>query len=229
MTGSHARFLILAGVASILTAVSTLMLIFLPDLYAPVADGLQGRMERVADPVYRLRSWVALVHPLLAFTAAAGVAIVLRPRAPILAAVGALAFGAWAFTEVAQQAMTLFAFDPWRQAWLAGDPATLASIEVRAAVYDGLWEAAYNLILLFFLIGCLSYGWALFGERTALPRTVGMFYGLAALLTITLMLIQLGGPDLLGSASKWAYAATQPLARLLIGVWLLRSARQPAG
>lgn len=214
----------LAAIASMASGLTTAALIFLPDLYAPVADGLAGRMQRVIDPAYAWRAWIALLHPLLAFTAAAGLAALYRERWPVLASLGLVAFGVWAFVEVAQQALTLFAFDPWRRAWLAGDETVRATIALRTAIYDGLWDAAYNLVLMAFLAGCLAFAVLTLRDRARLARVVGVFYALAAMLTAALLVSQLGGPDLLGSATKWVYAATQPLARVLLGVWLWRSA-----
>ncbi len=214
-----------AGIASILSAVTTLVLIFGPQFYAPVPDGIPGRMLRVTDTAYQLRAWVYLLHPFLAFTAALGVALALRHRAPAFALAGLLGFFLWALTEAGQQSLTLFAFDDWRRAWLAGDPAVRATIEVRAAVYDGLWEAAYSLLLFGIMLGSAFFAAILLRLPDTLSRVVGGFFALAALQSILIQSGELGGPVLAESIAFWVYPATQPLARLLIGLWLLRVAR----
>jgi hypothetical protein len=147
------NFYRVAGIASILSVATTLMLIFLPQFFASVAEGIPGRMQRVADPVYQLRAWAYQIHPFLVFTACLGLAAACRRASPALALGGILAFGLWAITEAAQQSLTLFAFDDWRRAWLAGDEAVRTSIDVRVAVYDGLWEAAYSLLLFGIILG----------------------------------------------------------------------------
>lgn len=222
MTAAAGGLLRAAAIASVATAATTLLLIFLPDFYAPAED-FAGRMRRVADPAYQLRAWVYLVHPLLAFTAAYGVYLLLR-RASTLALPGLIGFGLWAGTEAAQQCLTLYAFDPWRRAWLAGDAAVRATMELRAAIYDGLWNAAYVLLLIGLLAGCLAYGIALL-RRASLARTVGAFYLAAALLTLTNLLPELGTPALPEPLGRWLYVAIQPLGRVLIGVLLWRAAR----
>jgi hypothetical protein len=68
------RFYRIAAAASLLSVVTTALLIFLPQFFAPVSDDLAGRMQRVLDPVYQVRSWAYLIHPFLVFMAAAGVA-----------------------------------------------------------------------------------------------------------------------------------------------------------
>ena len=96
-------------------------------------------------------------------------------------------------------------------------------MEMRAAVYDGLWEAAYSL-LFGIIIGSSFFGHpARCQIRFAggwRPLRIGCNpIGLAPV-------GQLGGPVLPESLGYWVYPATQPLARILIGLWLLRVARQ---
>ena len=226
MTALPPTFYRIAGIASILSAVTTLGLIFLPEFFAAQPESLTGRMQRVTDPVYQLRAWTYFVHPFLAFTAALGVALAMRYRSPALALAGLLGFFLWAITEAGQQSLTLFAFDDWRRAFLAGDPAVQATMEVRAAIYDGLWEAAYSLLLFGIILGSAFYAAMLLRLPDRLPRVVGAFYALAAIQSVLLQSGELGGPLLPESLAYWVYPATQPLARILIGLWLLRVARQ---
>lgn len=217
----------IAGIASIASAVTTLILIFGPSFFAPVTDGLAGRMQRVTDPAYQLRAWAYFIHPFLAFIAALGVAVACRRVAPALALGAILSVGLWAITEAGQQALTLFAFDDWRRAWLAGDPAVRATMEVRAAIYDGLWNATYSLILVAFIIGNALLSAIMFRLGDILSRVVGGFYAAAVILSIFYFSGQVGGPVLPeqpGSIGFWVYPAIQPIARVLIGVWLLRVA-----
>ena len=224
MTTFGPGFYRVAGVASIASAVTTLILIFMPEFYVPIAEGLPGRMQRVTDPAYQLRAWAYQIHPFLAFWAALGVAMAMRHRAPALALAGLLGFFLWASIEAAQQSLTLFAFDDWRRAWLAGDPAVRATIEVRTAIYDGLWEAAYSLLLFGIILGSSFFAVMLLRMPDTLSRVVGGFFALAAIQSILIQSGELGGPVLPESLAYWVYPATQPLARVLIGIWLLRVA-----
>jgi hypothetical protein len=209
------------AIASFLTVASTLGLIFLPDLFA-TGEGLEVRMRRVTETPYVIRAWVYLLHPIAVFTAALAIALRLRRYAGLVLP-GLIGFAVWAVTETGQQTMTLFMFDRWRRAWLAGDGAVRATMEVRAAVYDGLWDASYNLLLIGFLIGCAFYAAAML-RLPGLSRIVGLFYAAAALLTFSIMVVEVGGPSLPPLLDRWLYPATQPLARLLIGVWLWKHA-----
>jgi hypothetical protein len=219
-TPSFYRF---AAILSVASAVTTLGLIFLPGMMAP-ADDFAARMARVNDPVYRLYAWVYFAHPLLVVTAALAVAMRLRREAASLVVPGLLAFLLWGSTEAAQQALSLFAFNPWRIAWLAGDPAVRATMEARTAMYDGLWNAMYFLLIVGFFIANALYAVAMW-RRGGLSRVVGAFYAAAAGLTLQIIVVEVGGAQLLPDALDfWLYPLVQPLARTLIGVWLWRHA-----
>jgi hypothetical protein len=214
-----------AAVCSLISAITTLLLIFLPSWYAP-AEGFNGRMARVNDPAYVWRSWVYLLHPFLVLMAALGMTVRIRPQAPGAALVGFLGFVLWGFTEAAQQTLTLFAFDRWRVAYLAADEALRAQIRIQVAVYDGLWDALYVLLLLGFALGNLLLGIALV-RQAGFSRIVGAFLLAAFFLTLTILSGEVGGPTLPGPLDRWTYPAIQPLGRTLIALWLFRAAQQP--
>lgn len=215
-TPSFYRF---AAVCSILSAITTLGLIFLPGMMAPAGD-FAARMARVNDPVYQLYAWVYFVHPFLVVAAALGVSMRLRREAPSLVIPGLVAFLLWGATEAGQQALTLFAFNPWRLAWLAGDPVVRATMEARTAVYDGVWNAMFFLLIVGFLIANSLYALALW-RRPGLSRLVGALYAAAAILTLQIVVVEVGGGQLLPEALDfWVYPLIQPVARTLIGVWL---------
>jgi hypothetical protein len=212
-----------AAVCSWLSVATTLLLIFLPEWYTP-GNSFEARMARVQDPAYVLRSWVYLLHPFLVVTAALGVALRLRDVAPAWVLPGFLGFLLWGGTEAAQQALTLSTFDPWRLAYLAGDPAVRATMELRTALYDDLWDAMYVLLLIGFTLGNLLYARAALAIP-GLTRVLSVFYTLAALLTLSFLVPEFGGPSLPETLGFWLYPAVQPLGRALIGVWLWRAVR----
>jgi hypothetical protein len=214
------------GVAlcSILSAVTTLGLIFLPELYQP-AEGFEGRMRRVHDPAYVLRSWVYFVHPFMTFAAALGVGLRIRALRSAAAVIGIAGFALWACNEALQQTMTLFAFDRWRAAYFAADEATRAIIRSNAAMYDGLWDAFYFLLLTGFWIGNLVLGIALVRAGRGVTRLVGCFFLAAAALTLlTNIAPELRWWTVPEPLASWSYPAIQPLGRTLIGLWLWSAA-----
>jgi hypothetical protein len=206
------------AIASVLSAITTLLLIFLPRLYGPVS-GLEARIGVVSDPAYQLRAWIYFIHPFLVFGAALAVALRWRRNAPSWLLVGIIGFALWGVTEAAQQMLTLTVWDPWRKAWLAGNESVRATMALRVEIYDGLWDAMYSLLLVGFAIGNLCFMIALW-RSSGLTRVVASFYGFATLLTIALFLGNFGLPTLSKSITVWVYPLLQPFARVVIGVWL---------
>ena len=216
-----------AALCSIASALTTLGLIFLPGTL-PAADDFAARMARVNEPVYRLYAWVYFAHPFLVVMAALGVAMRLRREAASLVIPGLLAFLLWGATEAGQQALTLFAFNPWRVAWLAGEAEVRATMAARTALYDGLWNAMYFLLIVGFFIANALYAAAMW-RRRGFSRVVGGFFAAAAALTLSIIVVEVGGPQVLPDrVDFWLYPLVQPLARTLIGVWLWRHADEGA-
>ena len=216
------------AVCSILSAITTLGLIFLPDFYQPV-EGFEGRMRRVDDPAYALRSWVYLVHPFITFAAALGVGLRIRTVRAAAAIIGIAGFALWASNEALQQTMTLFAFDKWRAAYFAADEATRASIRANAAMYDGLWDAFYFVLLLGFSIGNLFLGIALVRAGAGVTRLVGCFFLAAVALTVlTNIAPELQWWTVPEPLARWSYPAIQPIGRTLIALWLWSAANEEA-
>ena len=213
-----------AAICSVLSAITTLGLIFLPNFFAPV-DGFEGRMGRVHDPVYTLRAWIYFIHPFLVVMAGLAIAMRVRFVAASFAVVGLLGFVLWGFTEAAQQTMTLFAFDKWRVAFAAADAATRAEIRTLTTMYDGLWDGMYFLILVGFAVGNFCLSVVLF-HLPGLSRVVGCFMFAAVLLTLTLIAREIGWFSLPEPLATWSYPAIQPLGRVLIGVWLWKMSNE---
>jgi len=221
-----------AAIASVLSALTTLGLIFLPRLYQPVPD-FDARMALGTNAAYLLRSWIYLAHPFLVFAAALAVATRCRFRASGAATLGLAGFALWAATEAAQQALTKVALDrTWRAAWPAADAAARDLIRDQVAFYDVVWDAMYLLLLIAFLAGNLFLGAAVAqtarGESNTSARSgalamwvAGVLWAAAAL-TFVLLVRELGGPALPGT--EWLYPLIQPAGRTLIGVWLWREA-----
>ena len=97
-------------------------------------------------------------------------------------------------------------------------------MEVRAAIYDGLWEAAYSVLLFGIILVSTFFAAILLRMPDTLSHLVGGIYALAAIQSVFIQSGELGGPVLPETLAFWVYPATQPIARILIGVWLLRVA-----
>ena len=210
-----------AAICSFASAITTLMLIFLPRFYGP-ATSFDHRLELVQHPMWQLRAWAYLVHPFLVLTAALAVAAALRRIATGAAVAGFLGFTLWAFTEAAQQTLTLTAFRRWADEYRAADVNVRETLRAQIGIYDAIWDSMFLLLLIGFLFGNVLYAIAT-ARGARLTRVLSFFYVGAALLTIAIISGELGGPTLPPLLSAWLYPLLQPAARATIGVWLWRA------
>jgi hypothetical protein len=208
------------AIASFLSVATTLALIFLPRLVGS-AESLEHRLALADHPAAELRAWLYLLHPVLVLAAALGVAAALRRVAPVAAIAGFIGFQLWAFTEAAQQTLTLVAFRRWADAYASADTAMREILEAQVATYDAVWDSMFLLLLIGFLIGNLAFGLAL-ARRAGFDRLVGACFLAAVALTAFGISGEVGGPVLPDAIAFWIYPAIQPLARFLIGAWLWR-------
>jgi hypothetical protein len=213
-----------AAVCSFASVITTLLLVYLPELFHR-EPGFEGRMALVHDPAYVVRSWDYLLHPFLTLMAGLGMAMRMRRVASGSALIGLLGFTLWGFTEAGQQTLTLFAFDAWRVAYATADELTRSQIRIQTAMYDGLWDAMYFLLLCGFAISHLALGQAMVRCK-GLTRTVGILLLLAFALTLSYMLGELKLPSIPGALADRIELFLQPVGRTLIGVWLWRMARE---
>jgi len=213
----------LAAVASMLSALTTLVLMIGPAFY-PQPSGIEDRVALQSDPWFRLRAWTYYAHPFLVFAAALGVWRVARRSDDGLALLGVSGFAVWAYTEALQQALANVAVGwNWLAAWPAADAAGREAIAECTAMFFGLWDGLYFLLLTGFLLGNLFLGLALLRAR-GVDRAVGWLLLAVAALAVVTFLAGYGGPAWAGAVAAVAYPAIQPAARLLIGVWLWRRA-----
>jgi len=226
MTFSRSFYRVTA-ICSWLSVATTLALIFLPRFYGPVGS-FEQRLELVSHPLYVLRAWVYLLHPFVVLAAALGVAVALRRAAPGAVTAGFLGFLLWAFTEAAQQTLTLVAFHRWAGAFAGADAAAQGVLRAQMATYDAVWDAMFLLLLIGFFAGNALFGIATLG-RAGLALLLGALYLAIAFLTAAGISSEVGGPGLPPGLRMWLYPTLQPLARALIGLWLWRTQDSLAG
>lgn len=213
----------ITAVASMLSAFTTLVLIFGPSFY-PSPSGMEDRVALLGNPWYRLHRWTYYLHPFLVFAAALGVWRIARRQEAGLAAFGLIGFAVWGYTEALQQALSLVAVAwNWVPAWPDADTAGRAAIAERVDMFFGLWDGLYFLLLTGFVLGNLFLGLAL-RRGTGADRWVGWALLAVALLGVGNFIAGYGGPVWVGSVLTFAYPAMQPAIRFATGLWLWRRA-----
>ena len=210
------------GLCSVLSATTTLLLIFMPQLYETPST-FEEQVTLHTDSFYMARLWVYFVHPLLVLTAAWGVAAKKLDTAAGAASTGFIFFAMWGFAEALQQALSLVALNfTWRASYAKSmDEALREMLHTQIVGFNGIWDALFFLLLTGFMLGNLLYGIALW-KGVGLEKVLsGLFFFIAAF-TLVNLISNYGGPVLLSGALGWIYPVIQPIARVLIGIWLWR-------
>jgi hypothetical protein len=217
-TGPGPSFLRVTAVCWMVSALTTLGLIFLPYFYAPL-DGDPAR--RLFDPVYMTRVWVALLHPLIVLVGALGVVAVRSGGAPGWAVGGFVFFLLWAGIEAVQQGLTLVTLNwSWRAESLqAVDAAARDRLGAWIGAFDGVSDGLFFVLLIAFVIANFFFAIAVWGG-SLVQRLVAAGFGVAAGLGVISALTSFGGGVLPDAAMAVLYPLLQPPARLLTGVWI---------
>ena len=103
-------FLRISALCWMVSAATTLGLIFLPRLVAPAAD-FESQVRLAHDPAYLLRLAISIVHPLIVLVGALGVLVLRAPYAFGSSTVGFVFYFLWASVEAVQQCLTLVALN----------------------------------------------------------------------------------------------------------------------
>lgn len=210
-----------AAISSMVSAVTTLLLIFLPNIYPPPQD-FADRIALTENPWFQLRAWTYYVHPFLCFVAAVGIWRITRLHDRGLALLGLFAIAVWAYTEALQQALTnVGAGWNWFPAYAGADAAGRALIEERWQMFFGLWDGLYFLLLTGFLLAHLLFGLVL-ARSKGVDRIAGV--GLLAVAALSLLNFSAGygGPAWTGAVAGVAYPLLQPAVRFGLGLWIWR-------
>ncbi|MEP2668746.1 MAG: hypothetical protein ABJH04_07120 [Cyclobacteriaceae bacterium] len=214
-------FLRLTAVCSLLGAITTALLIFLPNTTA-VDDPTHALLSQ--DSLYMAKKWILFLHPQVNFIASLGVAYIFIRKFPLQILLGSLFLLIWCYTEMAQQAFVIDALNQiWRAEYLGADHNEKGTYHILFKVAGGLSDSYYFLLLYGFGLGTLLFALA-FIQTSGLARWIGyvlVFIGVLSLLAFASYYLGLTAlVDLVGWMYKWIYAWLQPAVRIAISVWL---------
>lgn len=215
-------FLKLAAICSILGAVTTALLIFLPN---PTAPDFESRALLYDNDLHISRIWILFVHPQVNFIASLGVALILWKKYPLQMMLGIVFLAMWAYTEISQQALLIDALNlTWRPGYVsAADEETQSTFRTLIQAASGLSASKYFIVIYGFGIGSLLYGLALIRE-VDWAKWIGwalVFIGVLSLASFSRY--YLGFSFLNGIVNwsyEWIYSYLQPLVRVALGWWI---------
>ena len=213
------KFLKTAAICAIITAFTTFLLWLLPKFYSDVSSGQAGALLAV-NPFYTGRLWVNFIHIFFALVGYLGAAFIIFKRAGGIAFSGFMWFLLWGFTELLGVSVLIFAVNgSWRHDYLKAGEARQVLLKQQIDFFMEIWDAMFFLLLVFFLLGTLFYGVALWQGR-GLEKLLSFLFLLGVPLTIFITVSGYGGPSWPGVIASLAYPVLQPLNRAVLGAWI---------
>jgi len=218
--GLSPKLLKAAAVCALFSAVTTLAVHLLPWLWADV-DTFQERLALPHNSLYMGRLWIVLVHCVLVVVSMFGVAALKFRDSPGLIGLGFLSFVVFALAEWLRTSLALFALNrKWRVDYSAEkDDAVRASVRATIDAFAGVGDALFFIFYAAFLLGIVCYGFALIGSR-GFDGKVGWLFLLWSALNLPVLIDTFTGREYCGAFFEWVGPFFQPVARVIIGLWL---------
>ena len=222
------RFFRFASVCALVTALTTLAIHLLPELWAN-ADTFEERLQLRHNSIYLVRLWIVIVHCLLVVVSMFALGVQRLAAAPVLVRFGFLGFLFFAFTEMLRTSLVIFALNrTWRAGYeAAADEATRVALRATIGAFSGINDSLFFVFMTAFMIGLLCYGFAFLSAK-GLEQKVGLLLLLWAALSVPGYVDTVRGTEAISVHFEWVGPYFQPIARVLIGVWLWKASNRPA-
>ncbi|MEY2525877.1 MAG: hypothetical protein QOE73_648 [Verrucomicrobiota bacterium] len=214
------EFIKFGAICGLLTALTTLAVHWLPELWAGV-NTFEERLQLRNNPIYMGRLWVVLIHCVLVVISMAALGVLKWRDAPALAGFGFLGFVFFALFEMLRTAFAIFAMNrTWRAGYAAAvDPATQQSLRGIIGAFSGINDALFFLFDAAFVLGLLCYGLALIrGE--GFDRKLGFLFLFWFVVSLPAVLDAIRGGDSVSKWFGWVGLYFLPMARAITGIWL---------
>ena len=224
------KYLRLAAVCSVLGAITTILLIYLPN---PVAEDFEAMVLLHQSSLHLAKLWILFLHPQFNSLAVLGITVLLIKRYPVTIIPGTFFILVWAFSEMAQQAYMIDAVNQlWRPGYLqAVDEATRQALYSQLVGAEAIRDSLYFLVIYGFGLGTLLFGLALRKTDRFGSWIGGAFIFIGILSISSFARYYLGMDFLTGPVDRvydWIYPVLQPAVRIALGVWLWRQAATTA-
>ena len=215
-----AGFVKVASICALLTALTTLAVHWLPELWND-ATTFEAQLQLRDNAIYMGRSWVVLAHCVFVVVSMAAIPLLLTGTARLVALFGFGSYVMFAFVEMLRTSMSIFAIN---RTWRSGYETTsdeLRRVAFRNAIdlFSGVNDALFFLFILAFTMGLFCYGFALLPSN-GIDQRVGLLFLLWGLLSLPPLIGTIVGNEALAAPFGWVGLYFLPLARLLIGIWL---------
>jgi hypothetical protein len=227
-TKNYRAFLKATAICSFLGALTTALLIFLPN---PEASDFETRSSLYNNGLYLSKHWILFIHPQVNILASLGIAYLLLKKYPLQIIFGTFFLLVWAYAEMAQQSLLIDTLNQiWRPGFIEADnevSKNMFATLIKAA--NGISDSKYFLVIYGFGLGSLFYGLALVGE-SGLGKWIGislLFIGILSLSSFARYYLGIKSiNEVVNWSYEWIYSYLQPLVRIAIGIWILKELKK---
>lgn len=222
MNGNYKGFLKVASICSFIGALTTALLIFLPN---PIANDFQSQTLLYDNKLYISKLWILFIHPQVNIIASLGIGYILLSKYPLQIITGTFFLLVWTIAEMSQQSLLIDTLNQiWRPGYIAADSELSKSMfETLIKTANGISDSKYFLVIYGFGLGPLIYGSA-FIQENGLAKWIGgslLFIGVLSLSSFARYYLGISHLDnIVDWAYEWIYAFLQPLVRIAIGLWI---------
>ena len=227
---NYKPFLKLAAICSFLGALTTVLLIFLPN---PVSTDFESQTLLFENRLYLNKLWILFIHPQVNILASLGIAFLLLKKYPLQIIIGTFFLLVWALTEISQQSLLIDSLNQiWRPGYIeAENEVTKNMFMTLINAANGISDSKYFLVIYGFGIGSLLYGMA-FVQQNGLAKWIGvalLFIGLLSLSSFARYYLGISSLNTIVNWSyEWIYPYLQPLVRIAIGIWIFKEIKKTA-
>jgi hypothetical protein len=224
ITKNSKAFLIFAAICSFLGALTTALLIFLPN---PEVSDFESQTLLYKNNLYLSKLWILFLHPQVNIMASLGIAYLLFKKHPLQIITGTFFLLVWAITEMSQQALLIDTLNQiWRPGYLDADNEVMKEMYttlIKAS--GGISDSQYFVVIYGFGLGSLLYGLA-FVWLQGWAKWIGaalIFIGVLSLASFARYYLGFSQLNtIVDGAYEWIYPYLQPLVRIAMGIWILR-------
>ena len=213
-------FIKLASICAILTALTTVAVHWLPDLWSN-ATTFQAQVQLRHNAIYMGRLWMVLIHCVLVAISMAAVPCLLNGVPRLIALFGFACYVVFAFVEILRTSLMIFAVNrTWRAGYeTSSDDVQRQTFRDALDAFAGVNDTLFFLFFAAFTVGLFSYGFVLL-LRSGIDQGIGLLFLLWGVLNLPDLVGAIAGNEALGKGFEWVGRYFQPVARLLIGAWL---------
>jgi hypothetical protein len=213
-------FVKVASICALLTALTTLAVHWLPELWKD-ATTFEAQVQLRHNAIYIARLWTVVLHCGLVVVSMAAIPWLLTGSSKLVAMFGFGSYVMFAFVEMLRTSLSIFAVNrAWRSGYeLATEDVKRTAFRSAIESFTGVNDALFFLFFLAFTLGLFCYGFALL-RTNGMDRGIGLLFLVWGLLNLPGLIGTILGNESLAAPFGWVGPYFQPLARLLIGIWL---------